>query len=187
MGARSTSARRTLRSQFFTAPRSGRLWRSLAGRAGTGIPFRLNRIPPPLSPADRAEELNTQAVAEVARLRAAGGASLVSPSTAAALLANRAAAILMGGDARTRDALADCFKALEEDPEFQRARVRALSCLLKLGMFKAARELWDGEDHHDNATVVAVRRPRGGGGGIARGRLEGAARRTRELLPSVVT
>lgn len=47
--------------------------------------------------ADRAEALNSQAVAEMVRLRSVGGAHLVSPATAAALYANRAAAILMMG------------------------------------------------------------------------------------------
>lgn len=115
------------------------------------------RLSPIPASADKAELLNSQAVDEVARLRAAGGAALVPPATAAALYANRAAAILMGGDARTRQALADCFKALEEDPSFQRARVRALGCLFKLGMFKAAKELWEGFPFLDNASVCAVR------------------------------
>jgi hypothetical protein len=70
---------------------------------------------------------------------------------AAVCYANRAAARLMnvGTDVsglaaaeEVREALADCFAALTADPGFDRARLRAGTCLMKLGAFKQAEEMF---------------------------------------------
>ena len=89
--------------------------------------------------ADRAETLNSEAIATAATLLVAPAAT-----TLAALYANRAAARLMLGSSRIRDALSDCLQAISTDAGFERARVRATDCHVRLGEFNAAQALWEG-------------------------------------------
>ena len=70
---------------------------------------------------------------------------------AAVCYANRAAARLMNVGANVvgvaaaeevREALADCHAALTADPEFDRARLRAGTCLMKLGALREAEAMF---------------------------------------------
>lgn len=89
-----------------------------------------------------------------AGLAAAAAATMTPPKKvvmggrdAAVCYANRAAARLMSvgvnvsglaAAEEVREALTDCYAALTADPQFDRARLRAGSCLMKLGALKGA-------------------------------------------------